>query len=122
MYIAGNITPTKASYVKFETKIPDGDHAVRIYGFDVFSAKVSGINDNISTKTNVYPSALNKGETLYINNLQAGKITVYSAAGMLVHSQYISENAQIQLNIPAGIYIVKVNAQGIENVDKIIVK
>ena len=118
-----NITPTKARYIKFETKIPDGDHAIRIYGFDVFGTKQATSNKDLSiSNSNIFPSILKRGDILHINNKEKGFLAIYSIGGELVNSQNIVSNADIQLDLPVGMYFVKIISQGIENTEKIIVK
>ncbi len=117
-----NIIPTKALYVKFQTKIPDGDNAVRIYGFDIFGSLISGTNEEPYNKLNVYPSILNTGETLYVNNSGNGRISIYTTTGALIYSQDITMQARIKLNIPSGTYIVKIVDQHKKNVNLITVK
>lgn len=117
-----NINSQTALYIKFETKIPDDDNAIRIYGFDVFGTKTVGINDATSNAFNVFPSVLGKEDKLHINNASQAKLSVYSSSGSLVHHQNINPKAEVSLNVASGLYFVKVSSPEGENVNKIIVK
>lgn len=117
-----NITPTEALYVKFETKIPDGDHAVRIYGFDIFGTRQSGTDNTTLSKWAIYPSILSRNQMLNIENPDVGRIAVYSTTGILVYTQSITPNAKIWLDIPVGLYCVRVHSQNNESLYKIIIK
>ncbi len=117
-----NIDPQPALYIKFETKIPDDDNAVRIYGFDVFGTETVGIHNTASNASNVFPSVLKKKEVLHINNPDEAILSVYSTSGLLVYHRNINPKAEVSLNVSAGLYLVKVSSPDRENVNKIIVK
>lgn len=117
-----NINPQDALYVKFETKIPENDHAVRIYGFDVFGAAITSINTTDSVVSNIFPSILNRGEKLFMNNSSKAILYVYSTSGALVYNQSITPNAEVVLNLISGYYLVKVSSMNGASVGKIIIK
>ncbi|MBX7050908.1 MAG: T9SS type A sorting domain-containing protein [Flavobacteriales bacterium] len=65
----------------------------------------SGINDMSSLNWNVYPNP-SSGEFKIQAELGA-EVTVFEASGRMVYTTTMRENDQLQLNFPAGCYVIK---------------
>jgi len=56
----------------------------------------------------VFPNPVKSGQTLYLQNLQAGKVYIYDAQGVLKWGQSFEGNLSFEVPLwPAGIYIIK---------------
>ncbi|MDP3929242.1 MAG: zinc-dependent metalloprotease [Bacteroidota bacterium] len=56
----------------------------------------------------VFPNPVKSGQTLYLQNLKAGKVNIYDAKGVLKWGQSFEGNLSFEVPYwPAGIYIIK---------------
>ncbi len=94
---------TTSFNLKF-AKIPQNPNKEEVEGIEVFPTVVKGFLQ-IKFKPMVGKKAL---------------IRIFNSDGRVVHQEYISESAQVDVNLPAGTYFVSVKIGGLHKVEKVI--
>lgn len=80
-----------------------------------------GINDVTDLKFQMYPNPAN--DRITISGIKGNaKAEVYSYTGQLVANQNFSETTVLQLNLPSGIYFVKVTSDNKTTTQKLIIR
>lgn len=116
-----NIVGQNALYIKLQTKRPEGDHAIRIYGLDAFGSLATSISESEVNDAAMHSSLVKQGGTLELNNSSNGKFEVYSLNGVSMLSKHIEANAEFILNLPTGVYLTKTTVNSRSFINKLII-
>jgi len=116
--------PIRGRYVKLEIPRSMTLGTVRLFEFQVFGEKAGGnsINSNESKTLDIYPSIFSGSAMLTLNNTVDGQFSIHSLNGKLLYSVLAAPMAQIQVNLPVGVYIAKMTTDGENQITKIISK
>jgi hypothetical protein len=79
-----------------------------------------GIGDEVSASIHIY----SENKSVYIENCTEGQVDIYNMAGKVVSSSRVAESSlnMISLNVPTGIYVVKMTTQNSSISSKVFIK
>ncbi|MDR0546959.1 MAG: T9SS type A sorting domain-containing protein [Dysgonamonadaceae bacterium] len=106
-----------------ELTVPARSVATVVYEMQVGTA----IEQPVSNRAFMYPNPLQEGATLNVCLPETMKktcsFTIYSQSGNLVYSSHSTgvNPLQLELNVPKGVYIIKVQCEGQALVEKLVV-
>ncbi|MDL2257017.1 discoidin domain-containing protein [Bacteroidales bacterium OttesenSCG-928-I14] len=116
-------TPKRGRYLKLE--IPRGrvGDLTSIYQFEVYKkAGGSSISNQSIDSIEIYPNILQSGDSLHIESLSGGEMSIYDLKGLKLFSDEVKTSSYSkQINLPSGNYIVKVRTQYKEETVKLII-
>ena len=117
------ITPVSARYVKLEIPRSRTSNAVRLYQFEAYKkANGSSIGQIDSNQIDVSPNVLKSGDNLTLKNCAPGSLKIFNLQGALVMDRNISvTETVIPLQIPEGIYVLKIKNNTSEKTTKLVV-
>lgn len=88
----------------------------------VFSSTLTIIEQPVESQLVIYPNILSEGQSFKINNVEEGKLYIYSLQGALIEQLNIDANATITNRLSQGIYIVRLTMGSTTHFCKLIVK
>lgn len=118
------VVPIAARYVKLEIPRSCTFGAVRLNEFEVCKVGDDAGNSIAYAETPLLmPNLLRSGESVTIRNMESGKVSLFDLQGTLLQELSISDDAQsFPLQLPAGMYVVRMDKGTMHKAEKLMLR